>query len=66
MQPQTPIRVETFVIRPADRLWLRVARRLPARLRYWAVVHAWAAAGTERPERVPSLTVGELVGLLEE
>jgi hypothetical protein len=67
-QMETPVRLESFVTRPADRLWLRLAQRLPARLRYWVVVRAWAEAGggAVLPERTPSLTVGELVGLLEE
>jgi hypothetical protein len=48
-------------------VWLWLAHRLPARLRYWGVVHAWAmATGAPRqPEQAFSLTVGELAGLLE-
>jgi hypothetical protein len=69
VQESTPIRLESFVTYGTDRLWLWLARRLPRRLRYWAVVHGWAE--TTADDRCPSppapaLTVGELVARLKE
>jgi hypothetical protein len=68
MPTPTPIRVERFSTRHGDQVWLWQAHRLPARLRYRVVVHAWAVATVRprQPEQASSLTVGELVGLLED
>jgi hypothetical protein len=68
MPTSTPIPVESFVTRHGDRVWLWLAHRLPARLRCWVVVHAWTVATgrAHPPPHASSLTVGELVGLLED
>jgi hypothetical protein len=68
MPTTTPIRVESYITRHGDQVWLWLAHRLPARLRYGVIVHAWTVAtGRARPPRqVSFLTVGELVGLSED
>jgi hypothetical protein len=68
LPPAQKIHEETFATRGGDRLWRCLVRCLPARLRYWAVVDAWAQATDRLPAPVPAhtVTVSELVGLLDD
>jgi hypothetical protein len=66
--PAHLIHEDTFATRGGDRLWRCLVRCLPARLRYWAVVGAWAQVADRLPAPVPAhtVTVSELVGLLDD
>ncbi len=68
MQTTSSIRHDSYMTRPGDGAWRWLARRLPARLRYWTVIDAWSATSSERcpPVRAPALTVSELVDLMDE
>jgi hypothetical protein len=50
-----------------DLWWLRLARALPARLRYWAVIVAAAEATTGKygATEVPALTIADLLQRIE-